>query len=579
MDYLIEVYDVEGRRVGAYDDVPLIEAVRSMPGDKDLVQGLLPEGAKDIGHGYCLRVSVGGKLFCKAYVTSVNPQWSDTRKLILEKYVTFQNILEFEAEWSAEDLNSEVSGALVNRSVSSIVKEAINKAEGEIHYRVAHDAYPDGACREYSKFMLRKTSDNALERGGISSGQWVGGSRIDLSKAYAKDGDTISGLAVDGVAWPDLRMLMIDCEETSLNSHTYSRHPETESWSAERYAASGYKLKAEAAKAFLQKLIDEKGIDYIELNPHRNSSGAYDDRIDAYGRYIGLAFGGGECFNAALIEQSLADVYLYKNGAYHDPSMALKDFFSYMGVNADSIEAADETLSAYDLSGGVMEALTVMAYAADGFIWDIDSEGVTRFRKAARADHVVFFSPTLMGVRLGSDSSGIVNLLYVDGNPIASDVSESYYCGESMDTYGVHTGNLDCYAISTAEDAAKLGRGALRDLAYPEPSGNVVFFEGNDFIRVGDIVELRGEPLRRFERVVAGEWGDRFVGKLVGRVRKVSHRFTGKRVSTTVWLTSPLRSTTSPLSYMVKDQESATSLYQFRLDEESIGLDMGYHLD
>ena len=184
--------------------------------------------------------------------------------------------------------------------------------------------------------LARCTSDNALEIGGITKGQWVGAARIDASEAYAKDGDTISGLKVDGVSWPDVRLMMIDAEETSLNSHAKKRHPETALWSSERYANSGYKLFADRAKALLQQLLETKGISHIELNPHRNNNGAFDDRVDAYGRYIGRVFGGSECFSAALVEQGLADVYLYEDGTYHVPEHHLKDFFSYTKENTKS---------------------------------------------------------------------------------------------------------------------------------------------------------------------------------------------------------------------------------------------------
>jgi len=59
----------------------------------------------------------------------------------------------------------------------------------------------------------------------------------------------------------------------------------------------------------------------------------------------------------------------------------------------------------------------------------------------------------------------------------------------------------------------------------------------------------------------------------------VEHRFSGREVSTRAWLTSPLRSMSNPLSFMVRGQEPATHLFQFRLDEATVGLDMGYHLD
>jgi hypothetical protein len=102
---------------------------------------------------------------------------------------------------------------------------------------------------------------------------------------------------------------------------------------------------------------------------------------------------------------------------------------------------------------------------------------------------------------------------------------------------------------------------------------------GTARFEVGDLVELRDVPLRRLEREVDGEWGGRFTGRLVGRVKSVTHRFTGKRVQTRIAFTSPLRSVTDPMNYIVRSQPRAGILYQFRLDDAAVGLDMGYHLD
>jgi len=579
MDYRIEIFDTSGRRVASYDDVPLIEVVRSMPGDPDRIRGILPGKVTDLSHGYRLRVFLDGEVFCEAYVTAIRPQWSDTRKLILEQYVTFHEVFEFEAELSVLDVNTTVSRGYANRSISSMVKSVINSAPGLIHYRIAHEGYPDGAQLEYAKFLARKTAENELEVGGISEGQWVGGSRIDASGAYAKDGDTIAGLVVDGAAWPDVRMLMIDSEETSLNPHTFVRHPETATWTEEQYAASGYKLRAEAAKRALQDLIDAKGIGFIELNPHRGWSGAFDDRIDAYGRYVGLVFGGGECFNAAQVECGHADVYLYQDGKYHVPEMELKDFFSYVGANTDSVEETAETLKELDVAGGVLEALTTLAYAANGFVWTVEPDCAVRFYRADQADRAFFFDPARMGIGLGSDSTRMANILYFQGNPVTSALSKTYYREASIDAYQDRIRRLNYFSISFEDDADKLALGIFNDLAYPEPCGFVQFFQGDAGVRLGDIIEVRDGPLYRLERVVAGEWDDRFTGRLAGRIQRVLQRFTGKHVSTIVWLTSPFRSVLEPLSFMIRSQEPAANLYQFRLDEVAVGLDMGYHLD
>ena len=138
---------------------------------------------------------------------------------------------------------------------------------------------------------------------------------------------------------------------------------------------------------------------------------------------------------------------------------------------------------------------------------------------------------------------------------------------------------LEYFPVSVEEDADKLAAGLLDDVAYPEPCGFVQFYQGDVSVRVGDIVELRDDPLRRLERSVEAEWGGRFSGKLVGRVRRVTHRFSGRQVTTTAWLTSPLRSVGLPVSFVARSQGAAADLYQFRLDAVEVGLDMGYHLD
>ena len=296
MGYRVEVWDTWNRRIAAYDDVPLLEVTRAFPDETDRIRGLLPAGTADLGPGYSVRVRVDGEPFAEATVTSVSPQWGDTRKLVLDRYVHFHEVIEFEAARGPRDGNTTVSPTYTNREVGAIVKDVINRAPGAIHYLVDHNDYPGGAEREYAKFLARKTDENELEVGGIGAGQWVGSGRIDAGAAYAKDGDTIAGLVVDGVAWPDLRFMLIDCEETSRNSHAVKRHPEVAEWTDARYAASGYKLRGDAAKDALQNWLDTKGIDYIELNPHQDAAGVYDDRVDAYGRYLGLVFGGGRVF-------------------------------------------------------------------------------------------------------------------------------------------------------------------------------------------------------------------------------------------------------------------------------------------
>ena len=85
------------RRVARYTDVPLLRALRTAPDHADEIRGLLPGRVTDLGHGYRVRVLVDGELFAECPVTRVRPQWSDTHKLILDRYVHFHEIVEFEA--------------------------------------------------------------------------------------------------------------------------------------------------------------------------------------------------------------------------------------------------------------------------------------------------------------------------------------------------------------------------------------------------------------------------------------------------------------------------------------------------
>jgi endonuclease YncB( thermonuclease family) len=579
VNYQIEVFDTYHRRIATYDEVPLMRAIRTAPDRADEIRGILPGPVTDLGHGYRVRVLLDGQLFVECAVSRVAPQWSDTRKLILDRFVYFHEVIEFEADREAREGNTKISRAFINRPIHEIVKIAINTALGPVHYLVDHNAYPDGAQREHAKFDARRTAANELEVGGISEGQWVGAARIDATAAYAKDGDTIAGLVVDGIAWPDLRLMLIDSEETSRNSHAISRHGEIADWTDDRYDASGYKLKADRATEFLQGLLDSKGIDYLELNPHQDASGEFDDRVDAFGRYLGFAYGGGECFNAATVENGHADVFLYEDGKFLVPEMELKDYFSYLGPNSESIETTTEFLGDYDVSAGLYEVLTAAAYAARGYVWSVDPELAVTFRRPLRADRVVFFDRVHHALALRSDSGPVANGLVLKGNPDPPLVDKLYTNGASIDEYGFRLRFLDYFSINTLEDADKLAAGLLDDIAYPAPAGEIVFLNGRADLRVGDVLEFRGDEVRRLEREVSGEWNDTHAGRLVGRIAAIEHEFRARLVVTTARLTSPLRSVDDPVAFIVRSQPAANSLFQFRLDDSGVGLDLGYHLD
>jgi len=409
--------------------------------------------------------------------------------------------------------------------------------------------------------------------------EYVSGDRIDYSGAYAKDGDTISGLEVDGEAWPDLRMMMIDTEETSINSHTLKLHPEVSTWTAEKYAKSGYKFRAEAAKAALQDLIDTHGIDYIELNWHRNTAGEFDDRVDAYGRYIGLVYGGGQCFNAAMVELGHSGVYLYLDGAYLPAEMRLKEYFSYRGPSSSSVETTSCVLEAVDFSNGLYEVLTMLSYASGGYVWGIDVDDAVSFRKVERPDKVVWFAPTENAVGIGTDSAGVANEISFVGSPSADGLSKTYSRQSSEDEYGERNGSLKLYCVGSETDADRLVENMLDDVAYPVPVGEIRFYAGNADLDVGDIVEVRGGPIKRITREVEGEWGDLFPGRNVFRIGRKLAKIRNERVEMVYGLTSPLRSVGDPIGYMMQYQADADIFFEFRLDAAGVGLDLGYHLD
>ena len=579
MNYSVEVYDRAGLRAGRFAEVPLLQVTRNGPDGNDRIEGLLPVSIPRFGPGYTVRVLLDGVLAAAGTVTEVRPAWGEARRLILDRYVNFQELLAFAAESDAGAANRRVARSFKNQRVDAMVRALINSALGPVHYTVAHTAYPDGAEREYAKFTARQAVTEALPIGGIESGQWVDSSRIDATGAYAKDGDTIAGLVVDGESWPDLRLMLIDCEETSLNSHAISRHPEIAGWSVAQYNASPYKRRADDAKARLQNYMDVKGIDFIELNPHQDPGGVYDDRVDAFGRYLGLVYGGGECFNAGLVEEGHADVYLYDEGRYHATELALKDFFSYTGVYADSVAACDVVAGAFEARGGVLEVIAALSAMGDGYVFHVDNERAVHFRPGDTVDQVVTFDPVIAGVELGRDTEGLVNLLRIQGDPMNGGVDGLHAAGDSIDRFGVAFRFFPYFALSQAADAERLADGLLKDLAWPCRAGRAIFHQGVSGIAPGMLLEFRGAPLKEFDGDLAAAWGAEFSERLVGRAARVIYRLAGESVETQVDLTSPYRSVASPLSFITRSQDSLSAFFQFRLDDASIGLDTGFHLD
>jgi len=579
MEYRIEIVDTWNRRISTVYSTHLLEVTRGFVTEDVLITGMLPADLIDVGHEYVLRVYLDDRLEVQAPVRVVDPQWGDRKKLVLDRYVDFHAIIEVVAQRDYNETNVLLKKACTAKAISEIAKDAIESVPGEIHYLVDHDSYPDGAQREYTKFTGRLEWMSEFPVGSVASGEYVGSSRINSSNAYAKDGDTIAGLMIDGAAWPDLRLMMIDTEELSINTHTIKMHPEVATWTEEKYARSGYKFRADRAKEALQDLIDTKGIEYIELNWHRNAIGEFDNRVDAYGRYIGLVYGGGECFNAAMVELGHSAVYLYEQGAYNPPEIRLKEYFSYTGPNADSVASTDASFSNLDLHNGIYEVLTLLAYAAGGYVWGIDQNEAVTFRKVAVPDRVIFYNPKKHSISLRSDSSNVVNRIQVLGNPVGGQLEKVYVNEPSAEEFGVRSHTLELFSVSQERDADIIVSGLLDDVAYPEPCGTITFLDGEAVIAPGQIVEIRGSDIKRITRRVAGEHGDIFADRHVFRVGRKETLIRNARVETRCSLAPVIRSVGDPLGFVVKSQPRTSTFFQFRLDDEAVGVDMGYHLD
>ncbi len=581
MEYRVELYDHRGVRLAAFDSVPLLEAARSMPGGQDRIQGMLPRDAPPAKPGCQLRVFVAGELFCEAEVVEGLPEWGPQRKLILDQYVRFETVRGVTARQDANRAAGSAHGSYRHANVSAIVKDLINRAPGRVHYTVAHGAYPEGAEREHSKFLARKTAANALAAEAFEPGNWAGPERIDGSGAWARDGRTVAGLVVDGTPWPDVGLLMVGAESLELDAHAIARRPETAAWTSAQYALSGYALKAQEARDQLQALLDEFGVEFLELNPFLDESGNYAGRFDGQGRAMALVFGGGRCLNAAMTELGAADVDLHgaADGVPLPPDLGLKEFLSYTGPTEDSIGPASAVLSAYEAGGSLSGALTALAYMEQGWGWTIDSASRIAFKALERPDLMAYFDPAVMGAAYGQTRSGMANRITLRGNPLAGPLEQVHGRPESEAHYGREAVALTAPGVAHEAVLERLATGLLDDLAYPAPAGYARWFDGKADVQPGALLFLRDTPGGPTATLPAGTWGDRFAGERAARVSEVVHRFMGRQVSTEARLTSPLRSVLNPLDEIRRSHEPAAWLRQFRLDHPMIGLDMGYHLD
>jgi len=572
MNIRIELLDTCHQRIAVFNEAFSLEATRRLPDQVDTLKVAVPH-VEGFGPGCTIDVYLDNTLWQRYEATRTQLRWDADFQPEHNTRTPLRDVMQVEAEAAKHAVNTRLRRAYVGVTLEEALEDVINRAPGPIYYLIDHNAYPDGATREYAKFLARCTPDNALETGGIMDGQWVGSDRIDTSGAYAKDGDTISGLKVDGYPWPDLRLMMIDAEETTLNSHARKRHPETALWSSERYANSGYQLRADRATAFLQGLLDGKGISHIELNPHRNSIGVFDDRVDAYGRYIGRVFGGGECFSAAMVEQGLADAYLYEDGVYHVPEHRLKDFFSYTGIHAKSFPTMNTEIHALDLDCTVLEAMTLLAYLCGGKAFSLSSEFCVEFRDATQFVHTCRYRADTMTVVSGFTKAGLANTLAITGNRIVAPGTITASDDGSISAYGAGDASVDGNWLGSDVDKQRLAWNLLQDMAYPTPSVTATFFEGAPELQPGDLISIEGAPLRRYAQRLPDEWGNAFDETIVGRITEVRHIMEGENTRTQIVLSAPLRSVASPLTLLRRIRSAGEPLFALRLDESLAGLD------
>jgi endonuclease YncB( thermonuclease family) len=576
MPYRIDVLDAGNRCIARYNAVPLLEAYCSMSPYSSVVRGLLPELREGVEPGVRVRVVLDGKVFAEAAVAATRPEWGDMRRLILDRYVNFHEVFAFEAREESQAMPTvswEGGG-----TVSDIAEALVQNSIGAWRVAVEHENFPNGAQREYQKFLARKAVNDPLAVGSISTGTWVDASRIDATEAHALDGDTIAGVRVDGATWPPLRLLGVDAEETSLNDHAVQRHPEVRTWTPAQYARSGYARRAEKARRALSELLAAHGIAYIELNPHRDANGIYDDRVDAYGRYVATVFGGGMSYNAAVIEQGVADPYLYADGKYHAPEMRIKDYFSYAGSTRASLDPNPTPVANFVFEGELDTALLMLGYVGRCAV-TFDPSGVVRIRDAGHLDRVVYYDPRRHSLRFGAARTPLANYLVMHTAPYPEEPPSTYARADSIEAYGVSAAHIAGWAFTEAADRDAFAEGLLNDVAYRSLDAELTCYTLETGIRVGELIEIRGAPLKRLHGRPVGEWMPGGRSALVGRVYRATYRFYGDRVETRFQLISPLRSVPDPLTVLRFGAGISTPSGALGLDDPTLGLDIPVHLD
>ena len=190
MDYRIEVYDPEGRRIHSFTEVPLLEVTRTAPDQQDTIRGVLPDTVSSMGPGHSVKVYLEDTLFTGGAVVSFSPHWGDTRRLVLGQYVPFHEVMQFEAEQEARIGNTWVSRAYTNWNIAAIVKDVINTASGAIHYWVDHTVYPEGALRNTTNSLrgrIRERTGNRRDKRWSVGGHFPDRSDECLCKGWGYD--------------------------------------------------------------------------------------------------------------------------------------------------------------------------------------------------------------------------------------------------------------------------------------------------------------------------------------------------------------------------------------------------------
>jgi hypothetical protein len=146
VQYRVEVYDPMGLRVDT-DDVPLLEVRRALPDQSDVIAGMLPTSIARLGpvcRPVCSSAGIVLPSDCKDSSSAMG-RFANTHSGSRER----AGVVAFEAEQRHMDRNAHVECLCRNCAIPHAVRDLINRAS-PYHYAVSHEAYPDGAMREFA---------------------------------------------------------------------------------------------------------------------------------------------------------------------------------------------------------------------------------------------------------------------------------------------------------------------------------------------------------------------------------------------------------------------------------------------